>query len=105
MDRREFLNISAATTLVAAAPAIITHAAAAEPVPPPAVAPWRTFDVTAEVEIWPQDVPARLWLPLPQYLDTEYQRALDVRWSGNPVKTGIYRDPRLRRAVVLCPMG
>jgi hypothetical protein len=44
--------------------------------------------------VWPQDVPAKVWLPLSLYGDTDYQRTLDVRWSGNPSATGIYRDPR-----------
>jgi transglutaminase-like putative cysteine protease len=92
MDRREFLNVSALTTLAATLPAIATPAAAIEA--PPDNAPWRTFEVVTEVEIWPQDVPAKVWLPLPLYGDTDWQRALDIRWAGNPSATGVYRDPR-----------
>jgi transglutaminase-like putative cysteine protease len=94
MDRREFLNLSGVAALVAAAPELATIASAAELSPPPTDAPWRTFEIVADVEIWPQDVPAKLWLPLPQYRDTDYQRTLDIRWSGNAAKTGIYRDPK-----------
>jgi transglutaminase-like putative cysteine protease len=92
MDRREFLNVSAVTALSAALPTIAAPAAALEA--PPGNAPWRTFEVVTEVEIWPQDIPAKVWLPLPLYGDTDYQRALDVRWTGNPSATGVYRDPR-----------
>jgi transglutaminase-like putative cysteine protease len=92
MDRREFLNVSALTALSAALPTVATPAAALEA--PPGNAPWRTFEVVTEVEIWPQDIPAKVWLPLPLYGDTEWQRALDIRWTGNPSATGLYRDPR-----------
>jgi len=94
MDRREFLSLSGVATLAAAAPPFIARASGAELVAPPTDASWRTFELVTEVEIWPQDVPAKLWLPLPQYRDTEYQRTLDIRWAGNPSNTGIYRDPR-----------
>ena len=97
MDRRKFLNASAATAVVAALPQAgrtAPVAAATVAVAPPVSAPWRTFETVTEVEIWPQDLPAKLWLPFPQYGDTDYQRALDVRWTGNPSATGIYRDPR-----------
>ena len=94
MDRREFLSLSGVATLVVAAPPFIARASGAELIAPPADASWRTFELVTDVEIWPQDVPAKLWLPLPQYRDTEYQRTLDIRWAGNPANTGIYRDPR-----------
>src|SRR5450631_529642 len=93
MDRREFLTVSA--TGAAAAMAHIGGVCAAEPLAaPPMSAPWRTFEVVTEVDIWPQDVPARVWLPLPLYRDTDYQRTLDIRWAGNAARTGIYRDPK-----------
>jgi transglutaminase-like putative cysteine protease len=93
MDRRDFLNLSAAATLSAAMPAAAATSATA-PAAPPVNGSWRTFDVVTEVEVWPQDLPARVWLPLALYGDTDYQRAQDVRWTGNPSATGIYRDPR-----------
>ena len=94
MDRRGFLNVSAATALCASLPDVAAAAPGAVLGAPPINAPWRTFEVVTEVEIWPQDIPAKVWLPLPLYGDTDYQRALDVRWTGNPSTTGIYRDPR-----------
>jgi transglutaminase-like putative cysteine protease len=95
MDRRGFLNVTAA----AAASAVVPEIAAATTggtleAPSAADAPWRTFEVVTEVEIRPQDVPAKLWLPLALYGDTDYQRAIGVRWTGNASATGIYRDPR-----------
>src|SRR5258708_21156229 len=94
MDRREFLNLSGAAALAAAVPEFTTKASVAELSAPSADAPWRTFEVVTDVTIWPRDIPAKLWLPLPQYRDTEYQRTRDIRWAGIPAKTGIYRDPK-----------
>jgi transglutaminase-like putative cysteine protease len=94
MHRREFLNISGVTALSVALPQVAAAAPAAELEAPTVDAPWRTFEVVTEVEVSPQDLPAKVWLPFPQYGDTDYQRALDVRWTGNPSATGIYRDTR-----------
>jgi transglutaminase-like putative cysteine protease len=94
MERRTFLALSAATAVSAALPVGGTSAVAATLEAPPMNAPWRTFEVVSEFEIWPQDLPAKLWAPLPMYGDTDYQRTLDVRWSGNASNTGIYRDPK-----------
>jgi transglutaminase-like putative cysteine protease len=91
MDRRTFLATSAAGIAASMARMPIAHAAALSP--PPSDAGWRTFDVVTEVELWPQDLPARLWLPLPLYRDTPYQRMLDYRWTGNAINTGVFREP------------
>ena len=93
MDRRTFLNASMATAVAAALPKGEAVAAASELAPPPIGSPWRTFDVITEVEIWPQEIPGKVWVPLSLYGDTAYQKTLDVRWTGNPSSTGIYRDP------------
>src|SRR5438105_15448841 len=100
MDRRGFLNVTAAAVASAAVPEIAAAATGATLEPPSADASWRTFEVITEVEIRPQDVPAKLWLPLALYGDTDYQRALGVRWTGNASTTGIYRDPRCSAAAL-----
>jgi transglutaminase-like putative cysteine protease len=93
MDRRSFLTASSAG--IAAALTSGGNARAADaPVAPPTDAPWRTFEIVTEVEVWPQDLPAKLWLPLPLYRDTDWQRTLDIAWSGNATTTGMYREPR-----------
>jgi transglutaminase-like putative cysteine protease len=93
MDRRDFLSASSAS-LAAALAGIDTARATDALSGPPINVPWRTFEVVTEVEIWPQDLPAKLWLPLPLYRDTEYQRTLDIAWTGNATATGIFRDPK-----------
>jgi len=94
MDRRDFLNITAAAALAASWTRAATAATPASLEAPPIGSPWRTFEVVTDVEVWPQDLPAKVWLPLSIYGDTDWQKTLGVRWSGNPTSTGIYRDPR-----------
>ena len=94
MDRREFFCVTAAAAASIAVPEIAAAATAGTLEAPSADAAWRTFEVITEVEIRPQDTPAKLWLPLALHGDTDYQRALGVRWTGNASATGIYRDPR-----------
>ncbi len=94
MDRREFLNVTAVAALSASLPKIAAAAPSSTLEAPSRNAAWRAFEVVTEVDIWPQDLPAKVWLPLSIYGDTDYQRTLDVHWSGNPSATGIYRDPR-----------
>jgi len=93
MLRRDFLTATSAGIAVALAGSG-TVPAADFPVPPLENGQWRAFEVVTDVELWPQDVPARLWLPLPLYHDTDYQRTLDIEWTGNASATGIYRDPK-----------
>jgi transglutaminase-like putative cysteine protease len=94
MDRRDFLSVSTVAAASTFLSKVVCAAPGAVPEAPPINAPWRTFDVVTDVEIWPRDIPAKVWLPLALYGDTDYQRALDIRWTGNPSATGIYRDPR-----------
>src|SRR5262250_3176764 len=92
MDRRDFL-VASATGMASALAGIGTVRAADALSLSPTNAPWRTFEVVTEVEIWPQDLPAKLWLPLPLYRDTEFQRTLDIAWAGNATTMGVYREP------------
>lgn len=94
MDRRTFLNFSAAAATAAAMPQVAMSAAETALAAPPLDAGWRQFEVITTVELPPEALPAKLWLPLPLYRDTDYQRTEDIRWSGNATQTGIYRDPR-----------
>jgi transglutaminase-like putative cysteine protease len=93
MNRRDFLIASSSS--VAAALAGVDKARAEQAGSSSSTsAPWRQFEVVTEVEIWPQDLPAKLWLPLPLSRDTEYQRTLDITWSDNAAATGIYRESK-----------
>jgi transglutaminase-like putative cysteine protease len=94
MNRRDLLTLSAAAAVSTLTPRLTTAASSELPSPPRTDAPWRTFEVVTEVEVWPQDLPLKLWLPVPRYGDTDYQRTLEIRWSDNATRTGIYRDPK-----------
>jgi len=97
MDRRDFLQTSGALVALAATGAVFADtpasAAPVAPVAPPTVAPWRRFEVVTAVELAPDAGATRLWLPLPMSQDRDFQRAAGVEWKGNPVRTGIQRDP------------
>ncbi len=98
MDRRDFMKTGGALATWAASGAALAQAAAGSNAPaalaaPPTDAPWRRFEVTTAVELAPDAGATRLWLPLPKTQDTDYQRASGVDWKGNPVRTGIQRDP------------
>ena len=57
------------------------------------VANWRTYDIRSTVKLTPGQGKARIWLPLVQYKDTPWARALGHNWQGNFENAGIYRDP------------
>lgn len=56
-------------------------------------ADWRTVELQTDIGLQPGQGGARLWLPLAQYKDTDWQRTIGHTWQGNFSKTGIYRDP------------
>jgi len=90
MNRRNFLGASAAFSTLAAFPSLMRQASAAT-LSEIRQTGWRTFEITTEVELKGGGRP-RLWLPVPLYHDTEYQRLVSNEWKGNTVHAGIYRD-------------
>jgi transglutaminase-like putative cysteine protease len=90
MNRRDFISASAAFSTLAVFPPFARKASAAT-LSETQQAGWRTFEITTEVELKAGGRP-RLWLPVPLYRDTEYQRLLSNEWKGNTVRAGIYRD-------------
>jgi transglutaminase-like putative cysteine protease len=54
---------------------------------------WRTYDVTSLITLNHVKGKLRLWLPLAQYRDNPWQRALGHDWRGNFDSAGVYRDP------------
>ena len=64
MDRRDFMTLSSAGVAAVTLGRMAAAGAADTPTAPLlSNAPWRTFEVITDVELWPQDTPARLWLP------------------------------------------
>ena len=54
---------------------------------------WRTYDIRSTITLSQTGGRTRLWLPLVQYKDTPWARALGHSWQGNFSNAGIYRDP------------
>ena len=78
MDRRTFL--------LAGAAAVLPWQRAF------ATSDWRTYEVTARVEIArPQGI-SRIWLPLPLVEDTSWQRNHGSTWTGNAARAQIVPD-------------
>src|SRR5262245_10214602 len=89
MHRREFVRTGAAAAALGAGMVRPRAARAAS-----ADARWRTFEVTSRAEIANPSGPVRVWLPLPLVPDTDYQRSLDQRSSGNAPITRVHRDDK-----------
>lgn len=85
MNRRHFLQSSAAVTAAQALP-WSSLALAAEP-------GWRTFETVTRVEVVDPFGVARAWVPMPLAVDTGWQRTLDNAWTGNASRAEVLRDP------------
>jgi transglutaminase-like putative cysteine protease len=83
MERRDFLIATLASATAAALPHRVLASEAA---------PWRTFEITYDVELLAAGEPAHVWLPLPEDLG-DYQRAGEIIWSGSAQKAALHRDP------------
>jgi transglutaminase-like putative cysteine protease len=85
MNRRKFLQSSAAVT-----------AAQALPWPSLALAAegWRTFEAVTRVQVVDPFGVARAWIPLPLATDTGWQRTLDNAWTGNASRAEVLRDSK-----------
>jgi transglutaminase-like putative cysteine protease len=87
MQRREFLKAGIATATVATLSR-----------PAMASAPWRTFELTYDVELLAAGEPAHVWLPLPRDLG-DYQRAGEIVWGGSAEKAALYHDETYRAPI------
>lgn len=90
MDRRHFLRAIPAAATVAALPHSISRAFANNNVAPDK---WRTFEVTARVEVMKAKGATRVWLPMPMSEATDYFKAVDSKWTGNMATAEVYKDP------------
>ena len=92
MDRRTFLRAGVGVSTAAAAGLKLPLTAiAAEP---SGEAKWRTFEVTAKVEVLKPSGVTRAWVPMPLMPDTDYQKSLGQSWTGNAAATRVYRDEK-----------
>ena len=80
MKRRDFILYSSSVGFLTSLPRWGSAEAAESALP--AAAGWRTFDITASVDIASPTGTTLLWLPLPSNASTDYQRLLDVKWDA-----------------------
>src|SRR5262245_22160294 len=89
MRRREFLQSSAAFTLMAGLP---SGAVANTPFTPQPGA-WRQFEVTTRVEIVKRPGKAQAWVPLPAVAEPDWTQPLGNEWTSNAKSAVLVRDP------------
>jgi transglutaminase-like putative cysteine protease len=89
MHRRAFL-------LTATAPFAIARADGAQDDPP-----WRTFEVTTQVEIQGPPGRARAWLPLAHAPAERYQRVVKQSWRGSAETLRAIRDEKTGTGILL----
>lgn len=85
MDRRMFLKLAAAVPAASALsnlPGFIPQAWAQPKEFDPRPGDWRSWEVTARLEIGKPAGVTRVWMPIP-VVEGEYQKVQDNRWSGN----------------------
>ena len=82
MDRRAFLQTSAAA---AAASALPWRDALAS-------TEWRTFETVTRVEVLKPRGVSRAWVPLPMAGDTDWQKSVGSTWTGNAARAQVASD-------------
>lgn len=80
MDRRDFLRITGASGALCAAGATLAGSALAQERTATVSADWRAFELTADISIEDPGAQARLWIPMPDSADTDYQRGAQTVW-------------------------
>ncbi len=88
MQRRDFIKLAAAGS---ALPLISSRSYAAEPTPD-----WRTFRLTYQIDLPTKNVPASLWLPLPETASDGWQQARKVESVGVADTSRVVADKNAR---------
>ena len=79
MDRREFVQSTAAALALCALPRI----SFAQQLPfDPRVGAWRTYEITTRIDVLKPAGATRVWVPVPS-VEGEYQKVVGNTWSGN----------------------
>ena len=106
MNRRTFLKLAAAVPAVSAFSGLpgtdfltLAESAEAEKEFNPLPGPWRAWEVTTRVEVPQPAGMTRVWVPVPT-VQSDYQRLLGTRWSGNAHLAKQVDDPHSGAAMV-----
>lgn len=89
-SRRSFLKLGLAAGAVTAIPFGLRAGETARYAP--AASGWRRFELSTTITPPAGKGVTRIWLPLPD-LDTEWQRTVENRWTGNARNPAIVTDP------------
>ncbi len=82
MDRRAFLQTSAAAAVASALPWRDALASTE----------WRTFETVTRVEVLKPRGVSRAWVPLPMADDTDWQKSIGSTWTGNAARAQVAAD-------------
>jgi transglutaminase-like putative cysteine protease len=100
MNRRTFLKLSATLPAVSAfAPGIVSIARAQQKDFTPRPGTWRTYETVTRIEVIKPAGVTRVWVPVP-VVDSEYQKVLGNKWSGNAKVTEQASDPQYGAGMV-----
>ncbi|MEW5864517.1 MAG: transglutaminase domain-containing protein [Pseudomonadota bacterium] len=91
MKRRDFLRTSAVAAAAAALPWRDALASGQ----------WRAYEITTRVTILAPRGAMRAWVPLPMAEDTDWQRSLGNRWTGNFTSARVVSDGKYGATMLL----
>ncbi len=92
MRRARFLQTGAAISVAASIPAVATEAPASDPFDPTPGA-WQSYEVVTEIELPAAGGPARVWVPVPAFTESEWMRPGKITWATNAASAAIQIDP------------
>ncbi|MGZ3508636.1 MAG: transglutaminase-like domain-containing protein [Vulcanimicrobiaceae bacterium] len=93
MDRRRFLQQGAAFSALVAIPAVARAVPAGDSFVPGPDA-WRTFEITTTIELDASNGPAKAWVPLPAFTESEWMRPQGNHWATNGISPASDREPK-----------
>lgn len=100
MERRTFLKAAASLPLAGSLGSAGIARAAWEN-----GSQWKAYEVTTRVELTGMKQGARVWLPLPLSVDTDYFRAGTRTWTGTASTMQVVHDPDQGTAMFLAEFG
>ncbi len=83
---------SAALSLAASIPAAARAAPASDPFDPTAGA-WQTYEVVSEIVLPAGSGPARVWVPVPAFTESDWMRPGKITWTTNAPSAALANDP------------
>jgi transglutaminase-like putative cysteine protease len=92
LRRGQFLQQSAALSLAASIPAVARAAPASDPFDPTPGA-WQTYEVVTEIVLPAGSGPARIWVPVPAFTESDWMRPGKITWTTNAPSAALQNDP------------